>query len=212
MKDREGMRSLRRTLLGLGVASLVVLPVMAAPRIGQPAPAFRARDADGRMRSLDEFKGKTVVLEWTNNGCPYSGKHYNSQNMQTLQKEATAQGVVWLTVVSSAPGLQGYMTGRQAKAWKAKVHAHYTDILLDGDGKVGRAYDARATPHLFIVDRAGRLVYMGGIDDQPYEDPATLKGARNYVRAALADLKAGRPIAQAVTRPYGCSVKYASAE
>lgn len=197
---------------GLAAALVMGGPALASPVLGQPAPAFTATDADGRARSLADFRGKTVVLEWTNNGCPYVQKHYNSGNMQGLQKEATAEGVVWLTIVSSAPGFQGYLTGPQAKAWKAKVGAHSSDVLLDPKGLVGRAYGAKATPHMFIIDRTGKLVYMGGIDDQATTDPDSLKTATNYVSAALADVKAGRPVATAVTRPYGCSVKYNSAD
>ena len=196
--------------LAAGAAFAAATAAAAAPQVGQPAPAFRAVDMNGKVRSLTDFRGKTVVLEWTNNGCPYVGKHYGSGNMQALQKEAVAEGVVWLSVISSAPGMQGYLTGPQAKAWKAQVGAHSTDVLLDPKGKVGRAYEAKATPHMFVIDKAGRLAYMGGIDDRPYQDPESLKGAKNYVRAALDDLKAGRPVAQAVTRPYGCSVKYAA--
>lgn len=202
----------RRTLLTLAAGALVAGPAAAEPMLGQAAPAFSAMDAAGRVRSLADFQGKTVVLEWTNNGCPYVGKHYGSGAMQKLQHRATKDGVVWLTVVSSAPGMQGYLTPNDAKAWKAKVGAWSTDVLLDPDGKVGRAYDAKATPHIYIVDRAGKLVYMGGIDDQPTSDPASLKVAKNYVAAALADIKAGRAVAEPVTRPYGCSVKYGSAE
>jgi peroxiredoxin len=208
------MTTRRRTLFALaaGVLLASAAPAFARPQIGQPAPAFQVADSDGRMRSLDEFKGRTVVLEWTNNGCPYVGKHYGSGAMQRLQRDATQQGVVWLTVVSSAPEMQGYVTGPQAKAWKAKVKAASTAVLLDPTGRMGRAYDARVTPHMFVVDKTGTLVYMGGIDDRPSSEPASLKGATNYVRAALADVKAGRPVAQAVTRPYGCGVKYASAD
>jgi peroxiredoxin len=204
----------RRLLLSLAAAVALAAPAVAAaePQLGEPAPAFRVKDFNGQTRALSDFRGKTVVLEWTNDGCPYVGKHYNSGNMQRIQKEATAQGVEWLTVISSAPGFQGYLTAPQAKAWKAKVGAHSSDVLLDADGKVGRAYEAKATPHMFIVDKAGKLVYMGGIDDRPTSDPASLKGATNYVEAALADIRAGRPVATPVTRPYGCSVKYASAD
>ena len=201
----------RRALLGLAAAAAIAAPAVAAPVVGQPAPAFTAVDADGHARSLAEFKGKTVVLEWTNNGCPYVQKHYNSGHMQGLQKEAAKEGVVWLTLISSAPGFQGYLTGPQAKQWKTKVGAASSDVLLDPKGTVGRAYGARTTPHMYVVDKAGTLVYMGGIDDQPTPDPDSLKTARNYVVAALADVRAGRPVAQAVTRPYGCSVKYSSA-
>lgn len=202
----------RRALIGLGLAAIIAGPAAAQPQLGQPAPAFSAVDADGRTRTLAEFRGRTVVLEWTNNGCPYVGKHYNSGAMQRLQRQAAKDGVVWLTVISSAPGMQGHLTPAQAKLWKAKVKAAPAAVLLDADGRVGRAYDAKATPHMFVVDGAGRVAYMGGIDDRPSSEPASLKGAKNYVAAALADLKAGRPVAQAVTRPYGCGVKYASAD
>jgi peroxiredoxin len=197
--------------MGLATA-LIGAPALAAPTLGKPAPAFQAVDADGRTRSLAEFKGKTVVLEWTNNGCPYVQKHYSSGNMQGLQRQATKEGIVWLTVISSAPNTQGYLTGPQAKAWKAKAKAASTAVLLDPAGRVGRAYDAKTTPHMYVVDKAGTLVYMGGIDDRPYQDPESLKGAKNYVLAALADVKAGRAVAQAATRPYGCSVKYGAAD
>jgi peroxiredoxin len=203
----------RRHLIAAAVASVVVAgSAHAAPVIGQPAPAFQAADASGKIRSLAEFKGKTVVLEWTNNGCPYVQKHYNSGAMQALQQQATEDGAVWLTIISSAPGMQGHLTPAAAKAWKAKEKAHATAVLLDPDGKAGRAYDAKTTPHMFVVDKAGTLVYMGGIDDRPSPNPESLKGAKNYVAAALADIKAGRQVAQAATRPYGCSVKYASAD
>lgn len=202
----------RRALLTGFVCSALAAPAVAAPQLGQPAPAFRAMDADGRERSLGDFAGRTVVLEWTNSGCPYVGKHYGSGTMQALQRAATRDGVVWLSIASSAPDMQGYFTARTARAWKAKVRSAATAILLDGDGKIGRAYSAKATPHMFVIDGAGRIVYMGGIDDRPYADPESLKGAKNYVAAALADLKAGRAVAVAVSQPYGCSVKYASAE
>jgi peroxiredoxin len=198
--------------LGLAVLALGAAPAIAAPTLGKPAPAFQAVDASGRTRALSEFKGKTVVLEWTNEGCPYVQKHYSSGNMQATQRKAIADGAVWLTVISSAPGMQGYLTAPQAKAWKTSAKAASTDVLLDPAGKVGRAYEAKTTPHMFVIDKAGTLVYMGGIDDRPYSEPESLKGATNYVTAALADVKAGRPVAKAVTRPYGCSVKYGSAD
>lgn len=200
----------RRTLLAAALLTTICAPAMAAPGLGKPAPAFTAVDADGRTRSLAEFKGRTVVLEWTNEGCPYVQKHYNSANMQGLQKKAVADGVVWLTVLSSAPGQQGYLTGAGARAWKARAGAGSTALLLDPKGTIGRAYEAKTTPHMYVVNAAGSLVYMGGVDDRPTSDPASLKGATNYVAAALADLKAGRKVATAATRPYGCSVKYAS--
>jgi peroxiredoxin len=206
-------RTFPRRILFLSLAACALAaPAVAAPVIGQPAPAFQALDADGRTRSLAEFRGKTVVLEWTNNGCPYVGKHYRSGNMQGLQAQATKDGVAWLTIISSAPGFQGYLTGPQAKAWKAKVGAHSTDVLLDPKGLVGRAYQARTTPHMFVIDKAGKLVYMGGIDDQPTTDPESLKAAKPYLAEALADVKAGRPVATPISQPYGCSVKYSSAD
>jgi peroxiredoxin len=202
----------RRTVLALAAATLVAGPVAAAPVLGQPAPAFQAVDANGKTRSLAEFRGKTVVLEWTNEGCPYVKKHYDAGAMQKLQGQATKDGVVWLTIISSAPGTQGYLTGPQAKAWKARAKAASTEVLLDPTGVVGRAYDAKTTPHMYVVDKTGKLVYMGGIDDKASASPASLEGAKNYVVAALADVKAGRAVAQPATRPYGCSVKYASAD
>ena len=171
--------STRRSLLILATVSAIAAPAAAAPVVGKPAPAFQATDADGKTRSLSEFKGKTVVLEWTNSGCPYVRKHYDSGNMQGLQKSATADGAVWLTVISSAPGTQGYVAGADAKAWKGKEKAAHTDLLLDPQGTVGRAYEAKTTPHMYVIDKTGKLVYMGGIDDKPSSDPASLKGARN---------------------------------
>ncbi len=201
-----------RFLLAFTAVAAIAAPAVAAPVLGQPAPAFQAVDASGKTRSLSEFRGKTVVLEWTNNGCPYVQKHYNAGAMQRLQGQAAKDGVVWLTVISSAPGMQGHLTGAQAMQWKTKEKAAPAEVLLDPAGTVGRAYDAKTTPHMYIVDKTGKLIYMGGIDDKPSSDPESLKGATNYVAAALADVKAGRPVAQAATRPYGCSVKYGSAD
>lgn len=202
----------RRTLLAAAICLGVAAPAVAEPQLGQPAPTFKATDADGHARSLADFAGKTVVLEWTNSGCPYVGKHYGSGTMQALQKKETADGVVWLTVSSSAPDMQGYFTPRAAKAWAAKEHWAGTAILLDSAGKIGREYGAKNTPHMFVIDKTGRVAYMGGIDDRPYADPESLKGAKPYVAMALADLRAGRPVATPVSQPYGCSVKYNSAE
>jgi peroxiredoxin len=198
----------RRVLLGLAAAFAFAPAASASPQINAPAPVFSAVDETGRTRALSDFAGKTVVLEWTSDACPYSHKHYDSGNMQRLQAKARKDGVVWLTVITDAPGTSGYMNAEQVRAWMKKVHSHATAVLLDSDGRVARAYEAKTTPHMFIVDKTGKLVYMGGIDDRPYTDPASLKGAKNYVALALAELKAGRPIAEPVTRPYGCSVKY----
>ena len=161
---------------------------------------------------LSDFHGKTVVLEWTNDGCPYVKKHYGSGNMQSLQKDAAAKGIVWLTVISSAPGKQGYVDGAGANGLTASRGAAPAAVLLDPEGAVGHLYDARTTPHMFIVDKDGTLVYMGGIDDKPATEAADIPGAKNYVRAALDEIAAGKPVAEAVTRPYGCSVKYAEPE
>lgn len=218
------MRQLRRRSLMLGLlvlasATTVVAPFArsaeAEPAIGQPAPAFSVKDADGRIRTLAEFKGKVVVLEWTNDGCPYVRKHYETGAMQALQKDAARQGVVWLTVISSAPGKQGYLDGAGVKAWKASTGAVPADVLLDPAGAMGHAYGARTTPHMFVIDKTGKLAYMGGADDRatPFggdkaKAEADIKQAKPYVKLALADVLAGRPVATPVSRPYGCSVKY----
>jgi len=191
------------------IALAIASPATAAPVIGKPAPVFSVPGADGVTHSLGQYAGKTVVLEWTNSGCPYVQKHYRSGAMQTLQKTATTDGVVWLTVLSSAPGKQGYLAPPAAKTWKVSTGAGSTALLLDPTGYVGKAYEAKTTPHMYVIDKAGRLVYMGGIDDKPSADPASLKGATNYVVAALADVKAGRAVATPVTKSYGCSIKYA---
>ena len=201
-----------RTLLAATAVAALAGSAAALPQLGQPAPGFTATDAAGKQVSLSQFAGKTVVLEWTNSGCPYVGKHYESGTMQSLQKKETADGVVWLTVSSSAPNTQGYFTGPTARAWVAKEHWGGTAILLDSAGKVGRQYGAKNTPHMFVIDKSGKVAYMGGIDDRPYSDPESLKGAKPYVALALADLKAGRPVATPVSQPYGCSVKYNSAD
>ena len=200
---------LSRSILLTAALALAAPAAYAAPVVGQPAPAFTAKDADGKTRSLSEFKGRTVVLEWTNDGCPYVQKHYKSGNMQGLQKGAAKDGVIWLTLISSAPGKQGYLDGAQARGWTAANDAGSAALLLDPAGQVGHAYAAKTTPHMYIVDKAGKLAYMGGIDDRPTADPASLKGAKNYVSAALSDIKAGRPLATAVSKPYGCTIKYA---
>jgi peroxiredoxin len=180
-----------------------------AATVGQAAPAFSITDVSGKTVSLADFKGKTVVLEWVNPGCPYVRKHYDSTNMQATQKGAAGQGVVWLAVNSTATGHYDYKKPADMAAWMQSQKAAATHTLMDSDGKTGRAYAARTTPHMYVVDPKGTLVYAGGIDDKPSSNPADVKTAKNYVNAALADIGAGKPIAQAVTRPYGCSVKYA---
>jgi peroxiredoxin len=177
--------------------------------VGQPAPAFTANDAAGRSRSLAEFEGKVVVLEWWNPECPFVGKHYGSGNMQRLQKEWTGKGVVWLTVNSSAAGQQGYVDGARAMSLMSERHGASTAVLLDPAGTVGRAYGAKTTPHMFVIDAKGTVAYAGGIDDKPSTDTADVATARNHVAAALAEVTAGRPVTVASSQPYGCGVKYA---
>jgi len=208
----------RRNLLTVaaGAAAMVVAgaglgfenTALAAPSIGRPAPAFAGVDTNGKTHTLSDYEGKIVVLEWTNHDCPYVMKHYGSNNMQALQKQATADGVVWLTVISSAPGKQGHVSPAQANQIAAERGAGPTAILLDPEGIIGRAYDARTTPHMYVIDSKGMLVYMGGIDDRPTTDRADVEGAKNYVAAALADVSAGKNVQTPTSRPYGCSVKY----
>ncbi|MBL0948062.1 thioredoxin family protein [Brevundimonas sp.] len=173
------------------------------------APAFTLVDAEGVERSLADFRGRTVVLEWTNEGCPYVQKHYESGAMQALQREATGDGVVWLTIISSAPGQQGYVEGDAAREWQSRNNAAATHLLLDPEGTVGRLYDAKTTPDMRVIDPEGRLLFVGGIDDRPTNKIEDLEGANNYVRAALTDMEAGRPVATPFATPYGCSIKYA---
>jgi peroxiredoxin len=175
---------------------------------GRRAPDFTATDTKSTQHTLTAYRVKTVVLEWTNHECPYTGKHYATGNMQALQAAAGGSGAVWLTVVSSRPGSQGHVEAAEADRLTASRNAKPTGVVLDPSGQLGRLYGARTTPHMFIVDGAGVLVYMGAIDDRPTASHASVKGARNYVREALESMAAGRPIALAATRPYGCSVKY----
>jgi thiol-disulfide isomerase/thioredoxin len=193
----------------LSALVLAAAPAFAATAIvGQPAPSFSVTDASGKAVSLADFKGKTVVLEWVNPGCPYVRKHYDSTNMQGTQKGAADKGVVWLSVNSTAQGQYDYRKPADMAAWMQSRKAAATHTLMDSDGKVGKAYGARTTPHLYIVDAKGTLAYAGGIDDTPSSNPADVKTAKNYVNAALGELQAGKPVTQATTRPYGCSVKY----
>jgi peroxiredoxin len=201
---------IRKSFLSLSVlaAALAVTLVAHAVRVGNAAPDFTGTDSNGKTQKLSEYRGKYVVLEWTNNGCPYTQKHYESGNMQALQKEWTAKGVVWLTVLSSAPGEQGYMTAAQENAYVGKEHATPTAVLLDPTGVIGHAYEAKTTPHMFVIDPSGKLIYAGAIDDHATTDPEDIKSSKNYVSDALSESMAGKPVATAYTRPYGCSVKY----
>jgi hypothetical protein len=182
---------------------------MANAELNKPAPAFSAVGADGKPLKLDAYKGKTVVLEWTNHECPFVAKHYDSGNIPTLQKEAAGQGVVWLQVVSSAPGKQGHVDGATAQKLNGTREAAPAGTVLDPDGKIGKLYGAQTTPHIFIVNADGQLVYKGGIDSIPSTNKADLPKAENYVASALKAISAGKPIDKANTKPYGCSIKYA---
>lgn len=183
-------------------------PVLAQLAVGTAAPNFRASDVNGRPVSLADYRGKTVVLEWTNPDCPSVKKHYDSGNMQKTQAAAAADGAVWLTVNSSAEGKQGYMTPAEAKAFAASQQSRRTAYLLDPKGEVGRSFGATSTPHMYVIDPGGTLVYNGGIDDKPSTDEEDIAGARNHVLAALGELKAGKPVSVPATRAYGCAVKY----
>lgn len=181
---------------------------VSAPVIGQPAPEFKTTDTQGKPFSLKDMNGKTVVLEWTNHECPYVRKHYDSGNMQSLQKMATGNGVEWISIISSAPGKEGHVTATQANEIAAKENAVPSRIILDEKGAIGHKYGAKTTPHMFIIDKAGLLVYAGAIDDKPNTDKNDIPGAKNYVRDALTSLHEGKPVADSQTNPYGCSVKY----
>ena len=178
--------------------------------IGQPAPSFTLEGGDGKQHSLADYKGKLIVLEWTNPQCPFVHKFYDSGAMQNLQKEETAKDVVWLRINSSAPGHEGAQTASDLASYVSSNHVAATASLLDPDGKVGHLYGARTTPHMFVIDTAGKLVYAGGIDDKPSPDPADIPKAKNYVTTALDEIRAGKPVSTPTARPYGCSVKYAS--
>ena len=178
-------------------------------QVGGPAPEFKASDSNGKTDSLDQYHGKYVVLEWHNQGCPYTKKHYVSGNMQSLQKEWTAKGVVWLTVISSAPGEQGYVTASEENSYLSRMHAAPTAVLLDSQAKIARLYSAKTTPQMVVIDPNGKVIYDGAIDDRPTPDVDDIKGAKNYVNEALNAAMAGKPVPTPFTRPYGCSVKYA---
>ena len=206
----------RRGALGLAgvaalsIAALSTLDVTAKPvlEIGKLAPDFTGLDSNGKTVKLSDYKGKLVVLEWSNHDCPYVRKHYSSSNMQALQELATKDGVVWLTIISSSKGEQGYVEGPRANELTRSRKAAPTAVLLDPKGQIGRLYDARVTPHIFIVDKDGLLQYMGGIDDKATSSVADVKDAKNYVRAALEELSKGQKVSEPVTRAYGCTVKY----
>lgn len=204
----------RRSFLALaaGASALGLGPrrsAAATATVGQPAPPFTAATSAGGSQSLGDLRGKIVVLEWTNHDCPYVRKHYETGNMQTLQREATGQGITWLSVISSAPRTQGHVSAAEANELTASRKAAPTSVLFDPTGAVGKLYGATNTPHMYVVDKAGVLVYAGAIDDRPTTRRKDVEGAQNYVRAALQAVMAGQPVKTPVTRAYGCTVKYA---
>ena len=179
-----------------------------SPAVGTTAPDFSLTDSKGKTQSVSQYKGKYVVLEWFNPECPFVKKHYGSGNMQKLQEEFTAKGVVWLTIDSNAPGLEGNLTAEQANAkmtdWKTKQ----TALVLDPEGKAGRSYGAKNTPHMFVINPEGKIVYEGAIDSKATPNPSDIAGSTNYVKVALEESLAGKTVSNANTKPYGCSVKY----
>lgn len=182
----------------------------AAPalKVGDAAPDFSAQGSDGKTYKLSELKGKTVVLEWYNKDCPYVRKFYDAKKMQDFQREVTGNGVVWLSVASSAPGKEGFLDSAAATKTRTDSGMGSTALLLDADGKMATAYSAKTTPHMFVIDKKGLIAYQGAIDDRPSANPKSLDGAQNYVKAALLSLDKGEPVKTASTAPYGCSVKY----
>lgn len=202
-------RAMLRTTISTAALLCAALPAMAAPAIGQAAPAFTAVDSKGKQHNLADFKGKVVVLEWTNHDCPYVKKHYQA-NMQDLQKQAKDAGVVWLSVISSAPGEQGHVDGKKADELTASRNASPTAVLLDPQGTIGKAYDARTTPHMYVIDPKGVLRYAGGIDSIASARVEDLQKASPLFKTAMQAVVKGETVAQATTRPYGCNVKYKS--
>jgi hypothetical protein len=208
----HAVRSLTVAVALAGLSGFAGIANAADIAPGKPAPNFTVKDSRGVDVTLSSFKGRVVVLEWTNNGCPYVGKHYNSGNMQALQASATGRDVVWLTIISSAPGEQGHVSGAEADKIAATAKSKPTATLLDTDGRIGRMYEAQTTPHMYVVDKAGQIAYMGAIDDKATANAADIKGARNYVAEAVTAVLGNVPVKTASTRAYGCSVKYSAAK
>lgn len=204
--------SLMHSFKTAGLAGVVALAMsgaaVAAVKVGEPAPEIDAPSAAGTPVKLADYKGRYVVLEWTNEGCPFVQKHYSSGNMQGLQKEFTAKNVAWLTVFSSRPGAQGHVDAAGAKAFAGKFGTSSTALLLDESGTLGRRYDAKTTPNMYVIDPAGKLIYAGAIDSTPSADVSDIPESTNYVRAALNAALAGKPVRTPLTKPYGCSIKY----
>jgi len=188
---------------------LLLISSAYAVKVGESAPDFQTTDSNGQLHTLAQYRGKFVVLEWHNNGCPYTRKHYDSGNMQRLQRDWTSKGVVWFTVISSAPGQQGFVTAQQENDYLKQMKASPSAALLDPQGNVGRLYSAKTTPHMFVINPEGVLVYDGAIDSKATTDQADIANAKNYVSQALVEAMANKPVTIPTSRPYGCSVKYA---
>jgi hypothetical protein len=204
--------SLMHSFRTAGLAGVVALAAsgaaMASAKVGEAAPAFKADGAAGKAVNLSDYKGKYVVLEWTNEGCPFVQKHYKSGNMQKLQTAYTGKDVAWLTVFSSRPGAQGHVDAAGAQKFKTDEKAASTALVLDGSGAVGHLYDAKTTPNMYVIDPQGKLIYAGAIDDTPSADPADIPNSKNFVQLALDESMAGKPVTTPVSKPYGCSIKY----
>lgn len=201
---------LKKLVAAAALTAAFAFPAGASPDIGKEAPNFTARTADGKTLDLKSLRGKIVVLEWTNHQCPYVKMHYGANNMQATQKDATGQGVVWLQIISSPPGKQGYLEGAEAIKVNADRNSLPTNTILDPDGKVGSLYGAQTTPHMYVIDAKGTLVYKGGIDSIPSYRADSLPKAVNYVRETLAALAANKAVPNPSTRPYGCTIHYGS--
>jgi peroxiredoxin len=198
-------------LLFLWLACLLLTDVSAFPEeavVGEAAPDFTATDTQGQTHSISDYKGKIIVLEWFNHGCPFVKKYYNSKNMQNLQKTYAEKGIIWLSICSSAPGKQGYQTTEEANTTVRAKEIKAAAIILDPDGHIGRKYGAKTTPHMFIINTEGTLVYNGAIDDKPSTKVSEIESAQNYVRSALEEIMAGEEVSTPTSIPYGCSVKY----
>ena len=196
-----------RSVVSCGFPLLAAAALALTPN--SPAPDFKGTDSNGQSQTLSQYRGKYVVLEWANKGCPFERKHYNSGNMESLQREWTGKGVVWLSILSSGPGEEGNVTPAEENSYLGSMHAAPTAAILDPTGAIGHLYGAKTTPHVFVIDPEGKLIYQGALDDKPTPDPASLKGAHNYVSEALTSAMSGKPVPTPVTRPYGCSVHYA---
>lgn len=202
------MKKILLAMFALIIANSLSLSAFANAKIGEKAPEFSVVDSSGKVQKLSDHQGKIVVLEWYNKDCPYVRKHYDANNMQKLQSDLTGQGAIWLTVVSSRVGKQGHQSAADTVVNTKKENAKPTAVLLDEDGKMGKAYGAKTTPHIYVIDEKGILRYNGAIDSNSSADPATIATAENYLTAAFASVKKGEAVAKATTKPYGCSVKY----